>query len=834
MINFGDLFTIFKRESKAYFNSAIAYIFIIVFVLLANGLFMTQFFIVGRADMRPFFGALPLILAVFLPAVTMRLWAEEKRGNTLELLLTFPMRTHELVLGKFFASLVFYLVALVATGMIPVMLCVLGRPDPGIMLSAYIGAVLLGAFFLAVGIFVSGLVRDQIISFILSMMVCFGLFVVGTGFFASAVDGWVPGLGTFLRNFLGVTRHFDSFAKGVVDNRDVLYFLTGAGIFLVLNGFWLEGRMRPKAKTIFATATVVCVGIFLAANWLIAELPLGRFDLTQGKIYTISPWTTKILKELKAPVTAKLYISPSEKMPTGLKTLEQEIVDKLDEFRVAAKGKFQYKIFHMEAANVTAAGAQSEDSLEQTLSEKGIKPFQVQSIQADEVGLNLIYSAISLAYKEKPEEIIGRVMPENIPELEYLLISRIYRMMLPEPPKVALVAPYEEKEMEPELKSILEDKMGGQVPEGYKEDNYELLPMALSYAGYKTSRIKLTEKEPIPEGTKTLIVVEPTRLEERQRYEIARFFSGGGSLLLAVQNYEYKYTVSTKELTVEPEEKTPRINSLIASWGLEVDDQILVDEQDDVVNVSGAARMGPYELSVPVKIPIQILITQSGMNPDVSITSQLSPIFYLWGTRVKLNDKKIKELDLKVEPLLASSSESWTVPFKAGNLVPADLNPKPDSPRGPFPVAVLARGLFPDPFSGLPVPPWPKAAPEEKGPEAKAMETPEAQPVEPRPGKIILIGAASFLQKHLLRNGGHMTFFLNCVDALTLGDELVRIRSKKPVERALDRMSSAKKMLWRFLATLLVPLLIALIGAVKGVLRRRSKQEYLKVLALVE
>ncbi len=99
MINFGDLFTIFKRENKAYFNSPIAYIFIIVFVLLGNGLFMTQFFIAGRADMRPFFGTLPLILAVFLPAVTMRLWAEEKKGNTVELLLTFPMRTHELVLG---------------------------------------------------------------------------------------------------------------------------------------------------------------------------------------------------------------------------------------------------------------------------------------------------------------------------------------------------------------------------------------------------------------------------------------------------------------------------------------------------------------------------------------------------------------------------------------------------------------------------------------------------------------------------------------------------------------------------------------------------------------
>jgi ABC-type uncharacterized transport system involved in gliding motility auxiliary subunit len=831
MINFGDLFTIFKRENKAYFNSPIAYIFIIVFVLLANGLFMTQFFLAGRADMRAFFGTLPMILAVFLPAVTMRLWAEEKRGNTLELLLTFPMRTHELVLGKFFASLVFYLVALASTVMIPVMLCFLGKPDFGAMASAYMGAVLLGAFFLAIGIFISGIVRDQIIAFILSMMVCFSLYVIGTGFFASAVDGWIPGLGSFLRNFLGVTRHFDSFAKGVVDNRDVVYFILGSAIFLVLNGFWLEGRMRPKAKTLFTTAALVCAGIFLTANWLLAEIPLGRFDMTQGQIYTISPWTTKLLQGLKAPVTAKLYISPSEKMPTGLKPLEQEIVDKLDEFRIAAKGKFQYKIFHMEAANVTAAGKQSEDSLEQQLSEKGIKPFQVQSIQADEVGMNLVYSAISLAYKEKPEEIIGRVIPDNIAELEYLIISRIYRMMLPEPPQVALMAPYKEKEMEPELKPLL-DQMGGKIPEGYKEDNYELLPMALGYAGYKTSRIKLTEKEPIPEGTKTLIVVEPNQLEDRQRYEIDRFLAGGGSLFLAAQNYEYKYSIAGRELTVETEERKPQINPLIAGWGFEVDDQVLVDEQNDVVSVSGAARLGPYELSVPVKVPIQILVNQAGMNPDVSITSRLSPLFYLWGTRLKLNNAKIKSQGLKVETLLTSSKDSWTVPFKANNLAPKDLTPLPDSPHGPFPLAVMAQGLFQDLYAGKQVPAWPQSIP--AGADSKAVETPASAPLEAHQGKMILVGAATFFQKNLLRNSGHLTFFLNCVDALTLGDELVRIRSKQPIERTVNRISSGTKVLWRFLATLLVPIIIAFVGIMKGVIKRRSKQAYLKMLALVE
>ncbi|MFA5160148.1 MAG: ABC transporter permease subunit, partial [Candidatus Omnitrophota bacterium] len=162
-----SLFIILNRELVAYFNSPIAYIFMIIFTLLNGGLFMTQFFLVGRVDMRAFFYTLPFFLSVFLPAVSMRLWAEEKRGNTQELLLTFPMQPHELVLGKFFASFLFYLITLACTFPIPVMLAALGRPDTGAILSGYIGAAFLGGFFLAIGTLVSGFYRDQIVAFIL-------------------------------------------------------------------------------------------------------------------------------------------------------------------------------------------------------------------------------------------------------------------------------------------------------------------------------------------------------------------------------------------------------------------------------------------------------------------------------------------------------------------------------------------------------------------------------------------------------------------------------------------------------------------------------------------
>ena len=144
-----NLGTIFRWELASYYRSAIGYIFMIVFLLLSVGLFMTPFFTLLVADMRSFFNTLPLIMCIFLPAVTMRIWAEERKQNTWELLLTFPMRPHELVLGKFFAGLVFFIIALAGTLTIPWMLAALGNPDFGTIASAYLGAILLGAFFLA-------------------------------------------------------------------------------------------------------------------------------------------------------------------------------------------------------------------------------------------------------------------------------------------------------------------------------------------------------------------------------------------------------------------------------------------------------------------------------------------------------------------------------------------------------------------------------------------------------------------------------------------------------------------------------------------------------------
>ncbi len=235
-------FNVFRRELRAYFDSPIAYIFIIVFLVLTGGLYMTSFFLGGQADMRGFFGNLPLFLIFFIPAVSMRLWAEDKRSGTFELLMTLPLRASQVMMGKYFAALVFYLIALAGTLPIPIMLGILGDPDGGAIVTGYLGAVLLGGLYLSVGIFVSGLVRDQITAFILGMIACFFLFLAGIESVAATIDGWIAGLGSFIQGAFGLLPHYDSMQRGVILLGDLSYFVVLSAVFLILNAYWLEGR----------------------------------------------------------------------------------------------------------------------------------------------------------------------------------------------------------------------------------------------------------------------------------------------------------------------------------------------------------------------------------------------------------------------------------------------------------------------------------------------------------------------------------------------------------------------------------------------------------------
>lgn len=230
------------RETAAYFDSKIAYVFVVAFVVLANWLFMNRFFLTGLVDMTAFFEFMPLLLPFFVPAITMRLWAEERKTRTIELLLTMPIRPLQAVLGKFLSALLLYLLALVGTLPIVVMLCVLGDPDLGRIVSGYLGLILTGGLFLALGMLLSAFSSDQIVTFVASVIAC--LLFVGTGneWAVAILDGQFPAwqLGTLLYENFSVMPHYEAFVRGVIGLPALLYMLGLGILFLLLNAMVLE------------------------------------------------------------------------------------------------------------------------------------------------------------------------------------------------------------------------------------------------------------------------------------------------------------------------------------------------------------------------------------------------------------------------------------------------------------------------------------------------------------------------------------------------------------------------------------------------------------------
>ena len=229
------------RELRAYFNSPIAYVFLLVFVGTALFTFFNiqAFFARGQADLRGLFEAIPLLtLLLLVPALTMRLWAEETKQGTIETLLTFPVRDAELVAGKFLASWILLAVALLLTLPLAISVSFLGNLDWGPVIGGYLGALLLGAAYLALGQFISAVTENQILAFILAFVFCLALYGLGTELFSGLFSDRTAAL---LRA-LGSGSRFKSIARGVIDLRDLLYYLSLTLFFTGLS----VGALRIK------------------------------------------------------------------------------------------------------------------------------------------------------------------------------------------------------------------------------------------------------------------------------------------------------------------------------------------------------------------------------------------------------------------------------------------------------------------------------------------------------------------------------------------------------------------------------------------------------------
>lgn len=237
----GRIGVIFKRELIGYFTTPIAAVFIVIFLMLAGAFtfYLGNFFARGQADLLPFFNFHPWLYLVLIPALAMRLWAEERRGGTIELLFTLPVTLWEAVVGKFLAAWCFTGMALALTFPMWVTVNVLGEPDNGVILAGYIGSLLMAGGFLAIGSCVSAMTKNQVIAFVVSVVVGLGFVLSGFPLVLDFFSGWAPQFFLDLISSFSFLTHFDDLSRGVIDLRDVVYFLS-------LMVFWL-----------FATALVL-------------------------------------------------------------------------------------------------------------------------------------------------------------------------------------------------------------------------------------------------------------------------------------------------------------------------------------------------------------------------------------------------------------------------------------------------------------------------------------------------------------------------------------------------------------------------------------------------
>ncbi len=232
-----------RRELAAYFATPVATVFIVIFLVLAGALTFTlgNFFGRGQADLIPFFSFVPWLFLFLVPALTMRLWAEERRLGTIELLLTLPLPQWQAVLGKFLAAWAFCAIALALTFPLWITVNILGSPDNGVILSGYVGCLLVAGAYLALGAAVSALTRNQVIAFVLAVALCFIFAAAGSPVVTEFLDTRLPVLAEIARS-LSVAERFGGFTRGIIAMRDLIYFASFIGFFLFVNAVVLDHR----------------------------------------------------------------------------------------------------------------------------------------------------------------------------------------------------------------------------------------------------------------------------------------------------------------------------------------------------------------------------------------------------------------------------------------------------------------------------------------------------------------------------------------------------------------------------------------------------------------
>lgn len=590
----------------------------------------------------------------------------------------------------------------------------------------------------------------------------------------------------------------------------------------------------------FVIGAVLLAGIVILINMIFDNINIGRFDLTANQIYNISPSVEKILEKLEAPIEVTYYVSSSEKMPTQWKHLERDVIDKLKELKLASKGKLDYTVFdpsaeeEKEALEAQKQEEEEEDVLGQNqkpkitrkkiaerLYERGVIPFGVQSTERDEFAVKRVYSSIVLSYLDRKEDVIAEVRPETFGNLEYEIMTRIYKLISNQRPKVGF---YPGTPQTP------------QVPQYYQQgpppDMYDFAVQLLKESGYDVTRTNITKDDPIPEDIQTMVVMVDQMLNERQLYEIDKLVHKGVHIILAGQQYNYRIAPSRNnpgEFDLAGMPTRLNINTLTKNYGFELDQKMFMDKSSAYIQVPvyQTRKMGMFQIREqryePVTKPVIIKINAENINSDLSISNKISELFYMYGGRLLVHEEIMDENNLNYRTLFTSSNFSWTregYGYGAINVTP----PAAEDVLKHQPLGILVEGVFKPKYVDQNIPKWPKTPGSDD--DADVEEEPD-KPSEivgdPKENKIIAMGCSNMFKNDVLRSvNSHKFLLLNSVDALTLGDELINIRSKNIVARKIKATSSMGKAMAKAFVVWFPPLVFVALGIFITIKRKKD------------
>jgi len=397
-----DILQIARRELASFFGSPVAYLFIGAFLAatLFTFFWVETFFARNIADARPLFDWMPILLIFLVAALTMRLWSEERRAGTLETLLTLPVSAPKLVLGKFLAAMTLVAVALALTLPLPITVSLLGPLDWGPVIGGYLATLLLAAAYVAIGVFVSARTDNPIVSLIGTALACGVFYLIGSG----TIAGLLGHRGAELLHLLGSGSRFESIARGVIDLRDLYFYVSVVGIFLALNVYGLE-RLRwgrpgqasaVNARTHRRWGWIVglLAANLVAGNLWLQQIGWARADLTQGRIYSVSETTRTYLGQIQEPLLIRGYFS-AQTHPL-LAPLVPQLRDLLREYEVAGAGKVRVEI----------VDPMESPDLEREAGERyGIRPVAFETASKYQAGVVNSYFDILVQYGDHFEHL---------------------------------------------------------------------------------------------------------------------------------------------------------------------------------------------------------------------------------------------------------------------------------------------------------------------------------------------------------------------------------------------------------------------------------------------